>query len=75
MGGWSTIDGILTNYFATDITEADESIYGCPRGDSDGQQLWEALALLVAIDIWAKLWQQHRIILKIRATMSLPLLC
>ena len=39
MGGWLTIDGILTNYFATDITEADEKMYGCPRGDSDGQQL------------------------------------
>ena len=41
-------------------------IYDCPRGTSTGQQLWEALAILVAVDIWASHWQQHRIVLKIR---------
>ena len=66
MGGWLTIDGVLTNYFATDISDEDEQIYGCPRGTSNGQQLWEALAILVAVDIWASQWQQHRIILKVR---------
>ena len=66
MGGWLTIDGILTNYFATDISDEDELIYGCPRGTSKGQQLWEALAILVAVDIWASHWQQHRTVLKIR---------
>ena len=28
MGGWLTIDGILTNYFATDISTDDEQIDG-----------------------------------------------
>ena len=33
---------------------------------ADGQQLWEALAVLVAIDLWPAHWQQQRIILKVR---------
>ena len=60
------MDGVSTKHFATDISGDDEHIYGCPRGSSTGQQLWEALAILVAVDIWAMHWQQHRIILKIR---------
>ena len=31
MGGWLTIDGILTNYFATDITKADERSTDAPE--------------------------------------------
>ena len=33
------------------------------NGDSDGQQSWEALAILVAVDIWAAILSQHRIVL------------
>ena len=38
-----------------------------PIGSAGGQQLWECLAILVAIDIWSKLWNQQRIILKVRS--------
>ena len=31
-----------------------------------GQQLWVCLAILVAIDMWAKEWSQSRVVLKIR---------
>ena len=72
MGGWLTIDGTLTNYFATDISDEDELIYGCPRGTSKGQQLWEVLAILVAVDIWVLQWQQQRIVLKIRGDKFHP---
>ena len=40
------------------------------RGTLDGsctvQQLWECLAILVAIDIWACQWPQSRVVLKVR---------
>ena len=35
-------------------------------GTPDGQQLWECLAVLVAVDAWTKLWQEERIVLKVR---------
>ena len=36
-------------------------IYGMAAGIPEGQQLWECLAVLAGIDIWADLWQQERI--------------
>ena len=38
-----------------------------PRGSPDGQQIWECLAVLVAIDIWSEHWQKSRIVLKVKA--------
>ena len=35
-------------------------------GSCTGQQLWECLAILVAIDIWANEWSQSRVVLKVR---------
>jgi hypothetical protein len=67
MGGWLTIGGWLMNYFAVPITAADEALYGVSIGTADGQQIWECLAVLVAIDLWTKAWKQHRVILQIRA--------
>ena len=42
-------------------------MFNMPIGSADGQQLWECLAILVAIDMWSKLWNQQRIILKVRS--------
>ena len=61
------IDGVIKHYFACPITDEDVSIYDMPRGTADGQQLWECLAILVAVDIWSSLWLQNRIILKVKA--------
>ena len=38
-----------------------------PIGEAKGQQLWKALAILVAIDLWAKEWLQQRVVLKVRS--------
>ena len=35
-------------------------------GDSDGQQLWKRLAILVAVDLWHSVWPQSRIVLKVK---------
>ena len=66
LGGWLSIDGVVTHYFACPITKEDVSMFSTPTGSADGQQLWECLAVLVAIDVWSSLWNQQRIVLKVR---------
>ena len=66
MGGWLTIDGVLKHWYACPVTEADVARFKMPIGDAKGQQLWECLAILIAVDVWAHIWSQQRIILKIR---------
>ena len=61
------VDGAITHYFSCPITDEDVAIYDMPRGTPDGQQIWECLAILVAIDIWSSIWQQYRIVLKVKA--------
>ena len=61
------VDGAIKHYFACPITDEDVAIFDMPRGTADGQQLWECLAILVAVDIWSSLWLQNRIILKVKA--------
>ena len=67
MGGWLMIDGVITHFFSCPISDADVEIYDMPRGTADGQQLWECLAILIAVDIWTSHWSQSRIILKVKA--------
>ena len=67
MGGWLMTDGVIKHDFACPISDEDVAIYDMPRGTPDGQQIWECLAILVAIDIWSSIWQQYRIVLKVNA--------
>ncbi len=65
LGGWLSVDGVITHYFACPISDEDQSIYSIASGIADGQQLWECLAVLAAIDVWSTQWQQDRIVLKV----------
>ena len=65
LGGWLAIDGVITEYFASQLTQADSAKFGIPLADACGQQVWEALAMLTAIDLWSTTWNQRRIVLKI----------
>ena len=38
-----------------------------PIGDSDAQQIWEGLAILVAVVLWSTAWKQQRIMLKVKS--------
>jgi hypothetical protein len=67
MGGWLTIGGQYVHYFAVPITAEDAKLYAVDIGSAAGQQVWECLAVLVAIDMWATHWQKHRIILQLRS--------
>ena len=66
MGGWLSINGTITHYFADKVTQADADKYGFKIGDSNGQQIWERLAILVAIDAWSRHWLRERVVLKLR---------
>ena len=66
LGGWLAINGDIKQYFTSPLSDADIAKYGYAIGDAAGQQLWEALAILVAVDIWASYWCQQRVILKVR---------
>ena len=67
MGGWIMVDGVIKHFFSCPISDHDVEIFDMPRGTADGQQLWECLAILIAVDIWSSLWLQNRIILKVKA--------
>ena len=60
------MNGEVHQYFTSPISVADLAKYGYAIGDASGQQLWEALAILVAVDLWASYWSQQRVILKVK---------
>ena len=41
-------------------------LLGVERGTSIGQQVWECLAVLIAVDLWSYFCRQDRIQLKVR---------
>jgi hypothetical protein len=66
MGGWLQVDGRIKEYFSCAVTPDDVEMYGIPTGTPDGQQVWECLAVLVALDLWSNHWTDARINLQIR---------
>ena len=67
IGGWLSVNGVITQYFASQLTDLDFAKFGFKRGDNKGQQVWEALAVLVAVDLWTSIWTQERIVLKVKS--------
>ena len=63
LGGWLSVDGKITHYFACAVSSDDHRILGVQG--KDGQQVWECLAILVAVRLWAHLWSQDRIVLNL----------
>ena len=60
-----SIDGVVQSFFVSKLTELDTNRYGFSIGSPDGQQIWECLAILVAVDLWHSIWAQNRIVLQI----------
>lgn len=67
LGGWLSIDGTITHYFSSRVDKFDVDKFKYQIGDANGQQLWEALAALVAIDLWSEQWLTDRVVLKVRS--------
>ena len=52
MGGLLSEEGVISKYYACQVTDDDLEIYGIERGSCKGQQVLEALAILVAMRLW-----------------------
>ena len=67
LGGYLLVNTTPLAYFTSAITELDEQILGVEVGRPEGQQVLEALAVLVALKLWRKYWQQNGVHLHIRS--------
>ena len=52
LGGWLAVNDVVREYFSEPITANDEGILGRSIGDFKGQQVFEFLAVLVALRLW-----------------------
>ena len=52
LGGWLAVDGQIVKYFASPVTKDDLQIFGIEKDSCSGQQLLEALAILIALRLW-----------------------
>ena len=66
-GGYLLIDFVIIGYFICKITKLDQEILETLAGHSDGQQVWECLATLVAMRLWRPYWHNRRVRLSVRA--------
>lgn len=65
-GGYMTISNSVIAYFADALTLEDEELLQMKLGMSASQQVAEALAILVALKLWADYWKRPGISLRIR---------
>ena len=66
IGGWLALNGVILRYFAAPLTDDDVEIFGHRLGHCEGQQTWEALAILVASSIWTTSFCSRRVSMRVR---------
>ena len=66
LGGWIAVDGHIQHYFSCAISSHDEEIYGVASGTCIGQQIWECLAVLVALRLWWAIIRKYRCNIAVR---------
>ena len=59
--------GVIVAYFSSMLSDDELDILGHVRGCAKGQQTFEALAILVALRVWAQHWTQARARLTVRS--------
>ena len=59
LGGYLVVAGNLLTYFTSPLTEDDAEMLAITLGESSAQQVAEALAVLVALKIWAPIWKRQ----------------
>ena len=67
LGGWISVNGSIKHHFSDRLSEHDETIFGVAIGHSAGQQIWEALSLLVALRLWSSTYSTERVILSVKS--------
>ena len=60
------IYGDIKEDFSSPTSDDDVAKYGYAFADNKGQQVWEALAIPVAVDRWSSHWNRQRIVLKVK---------
>ena len=61
LGGVLQEDDVFFEYFSDAPTAADSEGFSHSLGHCEGQQTWEALAVLVALRLWAPRWLGRRV--------------
>ena len=60
------MDGVIWFFFFEAISEQDALILKTARFSSDGQHVWECLAVLVAMRLWKEHWHNQRVLLTVK---------
>ena len=66
LGGVLFENDVPISYFTSRLTKDDVKLHRRPIGDSDGQQVWESLVVLVALRAWKDVWLPRRLSVTIR---------
>ena len=67
LGGILIEDGCVVSWFASELSNHDETIHKQQRGQAEGQQTWEALCVLVAVRCWASRWMDKRVSINMKS--------
>jgi hypothetical protein len=60
------VNGVVAHWLSSPLTAIDYDKFDLTAGDPAGQQVWEALATLVALREWLPEWKEQRICVKVR---------
>ena len=66
-GAYLVVDGTIAEFYTAEITEWEAMFLQAPIGSAEGQQVWEALNLVVALRLWKQRWATERVRLEVRA--------
>ena len=66
LGGILLINGVCQEFFASALSNLDETLFSQAIGSPDGQQVWESLAALVALRLWRPIWGRHSLTLRVK---------
>ena len=67
IGGVLLENGIIVSWFASQLLQEDANIHKKSLGDSAGQQVWEALCVLVAVRAWIHRWASKRVTITVKS--------
>ena len=66
LGGVLVVKGAIVEYFASSIGSVDETLLCAQSGDCASQQVFEALAMVVAMRLWFNWWRAERCTVRVR---------
>ena len=67
LGGVLVCGDKLLSWFACDLGVLDEKRFGHEVGADSGQQIWEALCILVALRVWKNKWNAQQCTLTLKS--------